>query len=337
MLREKKKKNCKGNWKKEKEKERKKSNQEITWIFLEKVFPVNDKATCKLDLHLRCKSFCGSFVFSHPHLGPEVSANFKWTKIFTGAACFVIKVHSFFLLDELKHWTDGQTDRHLNLHWQWSEQSSGRLQHKSFWYNRVVQSLQMQFQMYYCKWIHSWCKYSCLASGQHQKHTVMWCTFVHGSAGEYEGAFNGGGTFPVASGVSAELPVPTQPKWVHLPRGGREGQCVLPCGCTTLWNFSAWWHHNKIQASPLSLTDCQLWLAVWIISKQICHICTAFEKHCQPVNRRKDNTIPSTWNLCNNISHQLKDLPRVDFVVCGVMSKLSVSPCTKCEHTSFLL
>lgn len=59
-------------------------------------------------------------------------------------------------------------------------------------------------------------------------------------------------------------------------------------------------------------------------------------KHCQPINRWKDNRVPSAWNLGHNIPHQLKNLPRVDFMICGVVSKLSVSPCTKGEHTSFL-
>lgn len=48
---------------------------------------------------------------------------------------------------------------------------------------------------------------SSLASGQLFKAQH---TFVHGRTGEYEGAFNGGGTLPVASGVSAKLAVSTE-------------------------------------------------------------------------------------------------------------------------------
>lgn len=170
----------------------------------------------------------------------QMSNKQEW---WNGAACFVIRVHSFGLLDKLKdlinpHWQQ-RHKLHLHLRWQWSEQSSGRLQHKSFWYDRAVQNLQTKSYMYYSKRFHSWYQHSSGASGKVPKHNVTWCTFVHRSTGEYEGAFDGGGTLPVARGVSAELPVPTKPKRVHFPRGGREGQCVLPCGCTQLRNFLA--------------------------------------------------------------------------------------------------
>lgn len=88
------------------------------------------------------------------------------------------------------------------------------------------------------------------------------CTFVHGRAGEYKGALNGGGALPVAGGVGTELPVSTEPKRVHLSRRGREGQCVLPCRCRIEELLSLRASRLNPSTSTQSLTDWQLMLVV---------------------------------------------------------------------------
>lgn len=69
-----------------------------------------------------------------------------------------------------------------------------------------------------------------------QRH-LLCLACIHWITGDHEGAFDGGGAFSVVSGTSTKLPVTTEPKWVHLSRGGRESQRVLPKNCTVIWKM----------------------------------------------------------------------------------------------------
>lgn len=165
-----------------------------------------------------------------------------------------------------------------------------------------------------------------------QRH-LLCLACIHWITGDHEGAFDGGGAFSVVSGTSTKLPVTTEPKWVHLSRGGRESQRVLPKNCTVIWKMVSLLTIIPIYPSRRlsNITVCTLML---IHKKSSMY--SIFEIKWVKKKNVQGKFLPSTWNLRNYISHELKHFPGVDFMVCRVMSKLSVSPCSKCKHTSFL-
>lgn len=151
-----------------------------------------------------------------------------------------------------------------------------------------------------------------------------------------KGPLMGAGLFLLQVEWVPSCPFPPSPNEYIFPEEGVKASVCCLRGAQNLLTFQLYSVTTKFK-HLLSLTDWHLLLAVCLISKHACHICSVFKKHCQLINRRKERRIPSAWNLCHNISHQLKNLPWVDFMICGVVSKLSISSCTEGEHTSFLL
>lgn len=165
---------------------------------------------------------------------------FQRAKMFASAACFVIRVYSFFLLVKLRELinphrqsdTQPRHKLHLNLRWQWSEQSFGRLQHKSFWYDRAVQNLQI-------KKLHLWLKKN-LMSVQQGSFWQPWCDvpLSIGALENMKGPLMGAGLFLLQVEWVPSCPFPPSPNEYIFPEEGVKASVCCLVGFTEFRHFA---------------------------------------------------------------------------------------------------